>query len=499
MTSRPKVLIIFIFIGVFFTTFVKPVFAQSTETQWGGMYVPISAMTQYSMEAYTSGSLRNANEILSELQSARAAGKSVIITVGSVAECNHMLNNLYQYQSAVNYFNGILTSSLRSQLQPYVNDGTLLALRFYDEVQNCGCCSGYRYTMENCGRGYHEIRNDIDSLPIGTDSQPGFADMLHQVIRSNGGLPSNLPIGSTTSLSYMKLVKDRIDLLRSREGLSPLGSKMVMGASGFLVSGQASSFISCMETYMSDLTDELMVFVYPGCEDVSTNYLFWDNYVQLCGWGKIDVLNPWSWSSGSPNFQVLLEDLANGGVSNGTRTITLLGVQNACGTEFQRPTLTPTPRPTNTPPQPLNCVDSDAEEAPNDIFIKGNVTYTNEVGTQSVLYDECNGSNTQVNEKWCYESPEGSGSYVPGTLVYDCEHGCNDGACISATPTPGCVRSNGDANGDGRAALYDYAVWANYFAPFVRNYGGVSVGDFNCDNYVDLTDYAIWANYFTPI
>ncbi|MBN1168267.1 hypothetical protein JXA63_00095, partial [Candidatus Woesebacteria bacterium] len=68
------------------------------------------------------------------------------------------------------------------------------------------------------------------------------------------------------------------------------------------------------------------------------------------------------------------------------------------------------------------------------------------------------------------------------------------------TPTPSqCTQSNGDANGDGRAALYDYAVWANYFAPFVRNYGGPTVGDFNCDNYVDISDYASWANYFTPI
>ncbi|MBN1168993.1 right-handed parallel beta-helix repeat-containing protein [Candidatus Woesebacteria bacterium] len=73
---------------------------------------------------------------------------------------------------------------------------------------------------------------------------------------------------------------------------------------------------------------------------------------------------------------------------------------------------------------------------------------------------------------------------------------------VTNTPTttpPQCTRSNGDANGDGRAALYDYAVWANYFAPFVRNYGGPTVGDFNCDNYVDLTDYASWAYYFTPI
>jgi len=78
----------------------------------------------------------------------------------------------------------------------------------------------------------------------------------------------------------------------------------------------------------------------------------------------------------------------------------------------------------------LTCVDSDVNEKPNDIYIKGSVTYTDENGVENTVYDECTGSKMQVNEMWCYESPAGSGNYVQGKMVYDCEKGCLDGACI---------------------------------------------------------------------
>ncbi|MBN1168318.1 hypothetical protein JXA63_00350 [Candidatus Woesebacteria bacterium] len=67
------------------------------------------------------------------------------------------------------------------------------------------------------------------------------------------------------------------------------------------------------------------------------------------------------------------------------------------------------------------------------------------------------------------------------------------------TPTPECITSSGDTNGDGRAALYDYAVWAYYFNPLKRVTQGPSIGDFNCDGYVNLTDYSNWALHFAPI
>lgn len=76
------------------------------------------------------------------------------------------------------------------------------------------------------------------------------------------------------------------------------------------------------------------------------------------------------------------------------------------------------------------CIDSDVNEKPDDIYIKGYVTYTDENGVETTVYDECTPSKTQVNEMYCYESPAGSGNYVAGRMVYDCENGCFDGACI---------------------------------------------------------------------
>src|SRR3989338_1695889 len=63
------------------------------------------------------------------------------------------------------------------------------------------------------------------------------------------------------------------------------------------------------------------------------------------------------------------------------------------------------------------CIDSDVNAKPKDIFIKGNVTYSNENGISTTVNDSCSGdglSGGQVNENWCYESPEGSGNYVQG-------------------------------------------------------------------------------------
>ncbi|MBP9781497.1 hypothetical protein KBC89_02475 [Candidatus Woesebacteria bacterium] len=76
------------------------------------------------------------------------------------------------------------------------------------------------------------------------------------------------------------------------------------------------------------------------------------------------------------------------------------------------------------------CVDSDVNEKPDDIKIKGTVTYTDENGVATTVSDECTGSKLQVNEMWCYESPAGSGNYVQGKMIYDCPNGCLNGACI---------------------------------------------------------------------
>ncbi|MDD3647417.1 MAG: hypothetical protein PHS44_02855 [Candidatus Dojkabacteria bacterium] len=76
------------------------------------------------------------------------------------------------------------------------------------------------------------------------------------------------------------------------------------------------------------------------------------------------------------------------------------------------------------------CIDSDVNEKPYEIYIKGSVTYTDKNGVATTVYDECTGSKLQVNEMWCYESPAGSGNYVQGKMIYDCPNECLDGACI---------------------------------------------------------------------
>ncbi len=78
----------------------------------------------------------------------------------------------------------------------------------------------------------------------------------------------------------------------------------------------------------------------------------------------------------------------------------------------------------------LTCLDSDANEKPNDIFIKGYVTFTNQNGTESTLNDECAQSGFQVNEMYCNVYPDGSGNAYPAKQTYDCPAGCSDGACI---------------------------------------------------------------------
>lgn len=76
------------------------------------------------------------------------------------------------------------------------------------------------------------------------------------------------------------------------------------------------------------------------------------------------------------------------------------------------------------------CVDADVNEKPDDIYIKSKVTFTDDKGVSNTVYDECTGSNLQVQEMWCYESPAGTGNYVQGNMVYTCPKGCLDGACI---------------------------------------------------------------------
>lgn len=72
------------------------------------------------------------------------------------------------------------------------------------------------------------------------------------------------------------------------------------------------------------------------------------------------------------------------------------------------------------------CRDSDLNHF-DDLYVKGNVIYRDSSGIGKAVYDECNGTGTQVNEQYCYKQ---QGKSVNGTIVLDCPKGCQSGACI---------------------------------------------------------------------
>lgn len=65
----------------------------------------------------------------------------------------------------------------------------------------------------------------------------------------------------------------------------------------------------------------------------------------------------------------------------------------------------------------------------DDLFVKGNVSYSDRKTAKKTTDDECTGTGLQVNKTYCYENPYGSGNFVPGKIVYNCPLGCSDGAC----------------------------------------------------------------------
>ncbi len=57
--------------------------------------------------------------------------------------------------------------------------------------------------------------------------------------------------------------------------------------------------------------------------------------------------------------------------------------------------------------------------------------------------------------------------------------------------TPGCVQTQGDANGDGQATGVDFSMWTTEFLN-----GSVNRADFNCDGRVNGIDFTIWSNAY---
>jgi len=117
----------------------------------------------------------------------------------------------------------------------------------------------------------------------------------------------------------------------------------------------------------------------------------------------------------------------------------------------------------------------------------------------SFTYDECNGSSTQVNEMWCYESPAGSGNFVPGRTVYDCPYGCLDGACGGSAPTLWLTKAPTSTL---TAATVDQAcepndlVNARDYSIVIVNYGKKGgKGDVNGDYVVNGLDLSLVLKY----
>lgn len=67
------------------------------------------------------------------------------------------------------------------------------------------------------------------------------------------------------------------------------------------------------------------------------------------------------------------------------------------------------------------------------------------------------------------------------------------GICVKSvtTSTPKACQFNGDADGDGRATLKDFAIWK-----YEYSIDKAIKADFNCDNKVDLNDYVFWRKAF---
>lgn len=118
--------------------------------------------------------------------------------------------------------------------------------------------------------------------------------------------------------------------------------------------------------------------------------------------------------------------------------------------------------------------------------------------TTPIVSRFCNTNNDCVKGQVCYQPPmptcvEGSvcaqvmpNKYCKGEIVLT-----PTGLPVTGIPSPMYCKFTGDADGDGKATLKDYAIWK-----FEYSTGRISKGDFNCDKKVNLADYQIWKNIF---
>jgi len=82
-----------------------------------------------------------------------------------------------------------------------------------------------------------------------------------------------------------------------------------------------------------------------------------------------------------------------------------------------------------TPERRAVCIDSDINQKPKDIYIKGYVILIDKEGVETKREDYCSSSGLSVHEMWCYEARDGSGDFRNGDRLYPCPRGCFNGAC----------------------------------------------------------------------
>jgi hypothetical protein len=312
----------------------------SSGVPWGAFYTPMDDVIQYGMTATVTG--EDLKGIDNKLAQARANGVKVIVTLGSVYECDYYQSQVFDYSKAYNdKYQAIQTLKQNvagaDNLKSYVDDGTLAAIRVFDEVHWDGSCgtqgaNGVAYTAKDCRRG--GISRTLYGMPIGTDSQPGFADLLHELKKL---LPENTVVGSTSLPSYMALVVDRINLLRNRDSLPPMGDNSILALSGF--QSRAKEDLSARAKFECETTDlqgkELTNIYFLGNRTShyeTNNYIWWQDYIDGCQASGMDIYASWCCNQASAaTFRSRIEDLADGGVSYQGDTITLEDVQQTCG------------------------------------------------------------------------------------------------------------------------------------------------------------------------
>ncbi len=79
--------------------------------------------------------------------------------------------------------------------------------------------------------------------------------------------------------------------------------------------------------------------------------------------------------------------------------------------------------------------------------------------------------------------------------ILDSTNPRSGGQVPTNTPTLG-TDVPGDADGNGKVDVLDYAIWLNHYSQSTGN--GSSDGDFNESGNIDGLDYVIWLNNYSP-